>query len=111
MVPEILSIGGGPPRNERPVTYTVAACSPSATATPRPQPRLAPATNATLPFSVSDISLPRIERHSLLGSLDQGRFDGGPLCRVPAAGHQIVNGQTQWREIFDIDDHELFPLL
>ena len=35
----------------RPVQYTVAPASPSATAMPRPAPRVAPATKATLPSS------------------------------------------------------------
>ena len=35
----------------RPVQYTVAPASPSATAMPRPAPRVAPATSATLPFN------------------------------------------------------------
>ena len=35
----------------RPVQYTVAPASPSATAVPRPAPRVAPATRATLPSS------------------------------------------------------------
>ena len=35
----------------RPVQYTVAPASPSATAVPRPAPRVAPATSATLPSS------------------------------------------------------------
>src|SRR4029078_12540968 len=37
------------PRLERPVQYTVAPCSPSAMAIPRPAPRVAPATSATRP--------------------------------------------------------------
>src|SRR3712207_5399529 len=39
----------------RPVQYTVAPASPSATAIPRPAPRVAPATSATLPSSVGAI--------------------------------------------------------
>ena len=35
----------------RPVAYTVAPASPSATAMPRPPPRVAPLTSATLPFN------------------------------------------------------------
>ena len=35
---------------ERPVQYTVAPAAPSCTAMPRPAPRVAPATSATLPL-------------------------------------------------------------
>lgn len=38
----------------RPVQYTVAPASPSATAVPRPAPRVAPATRATFPVSGPD---------------------------------------------------------
>ena len=43
--------GFAPPRRVRPVAYTVAPASPSASAIPRPAPRLAPATTATFPSS------------------------------------------------------------
>src|ERR1700743_3395221 len=56
IVPAIPSTGRGPPRIDRPVTYTVAPASPRASAIPRPHPRLAPATNATLPLTFSDIA-------------------------------------------------------
>ena len=39
------------PRVDRPVQYTVAPAAPSCTAIPRPAPRVAPATRATLPDS------------------------------------------------------------
>src|SRR5437588_6680542 len=41
----------GRPRELRPVQYTIAPASPSATAIPRPAPRVAPATSAILPFN------------------------------------------------------------
>src|ERR671919_812354 len=40
---------------DRPVQYTVAPAAPSSTAIPRPAPRVAPATNATL--AASDVSM------------------------------------------------------
>jgi hypothetical protein len=58
MVPGASSGGFGPPRAVRPVTYTVAPAPPSASAMPRPAPRLAPVTTATLPFSGFMIRLP-----------------------------------------------------
>ena len=45
------SATAGRPRTLRPVTYTVAPSAPSATATPRPAPRLAPVTTAILPLN------------------------------------------------------------
>jgi hypothetical protein len=46
----------GWPRVLRPVQYTSAPASPSALAIPRPAPRVAPATTATLPSSVFPIT-------------------------------------------------------
>src|SRR5215470_5843835 len=43
--------GDGWPVTLRPVQYTIAPASPSARATPRPAPRVAPATTATCPSS------------------------------------------------------------
>src|SRR5215208_5859144 len=41
-------------RVDRPVHHTVAPASPSATAVPRPAPRVAPATRATVPLRGRD---------------------------------------------------------
>ncbi len=45
------SISDRPSAVDRPVQYTVAPAAPSATAIPRPDARVAPATSATLPSS------------------------------------------------------------
>src|SRR6266508_2597514 len=45
----------GCPRTLRPVTYTVAPCSPSTHAMPFPPPRLAPVTSATFPSKVASL--------------------------------------------------------
>src|SRR5439155_13686828 len=50
----------------RPVRYTMAPAAPSSTAMPRPAPRVAPATNATLPSSM------RVIIHLALGPLHLG---------------------------------------
>src|SRR3954469_7479145 len=49
--------GDGFPTTLRPVQYTVAPASPSARAMPRPAPRVAPATSATLPLRGFEVFL------------------------------------------------------
>src|SRR4030095_3746811 len=68
--------GDGRPVTLRPVQYTVAPASPSARAIPRPAPRVAPATTATLPVN---------------GLVDAAAGDSGRGIR---SSRLLVNGRS-----------------
>src|SRR5574337_886324 len=77
-----------PSSSERPVTYTVAPCAPSARAMPLPAPREAPVTIVTAPFSSSAMAC-------LLRSLDLQLARQSTLSPPSAAYHRpdLINGR------------------
>src|SRR5215510_12368662 len=88
IVPCRLSVVASP-LTLRPVTYTVAPASPSASAMPRPAPRLAPVTTAILPCN--DPAGGRADEFmgaKILSASDEGRqqraFTAGSNFKAPA---------------------------
>src|SRR5687768_7924556 len=80
----------------RPGQYTVAPASPSATAVPRPAPRVAPATSATLPSS-APVSL-----GVLLLMLSPLRYSPRPPARTGA--HASATGEEHPQHHGDVSD-------
>src|SRR5882672_3164538 len=86
-------------RVDRPVTYTVAPAAPSCTAIPRPAPRVAPATRATLSSSDPAIGGRGYAGASADGSpqIDRSR-ETGPIPRPrsvnfrPELGRGVESG-------------------